>query len=321
MPQPEARTVSRFHRVLLFLPLIVLVLAGGFYLVANYQARKIIDTRMQEMVASGTYQSLAYEDFTLGIDGTMNLNGLQVRDAAGINYVIDTIEISDYDYFSEVPHHLTLAAAGMHFPAGIPAFGNTSNSSLNDYLTTVMSADFLPVEFTYSHNYSADDNRQLDSTFSVNLPASFRLSSESVMRNLPLEALGESATVNPMQNMSFMRADIPSASIALQDLGIVEAMLAVQGENNGLSSEDYRQQLLAQVQAMALFAPQQLQALAQKLVANLADFLEGEKTLELTVTPEYEGNVQRLQGDLMGAFYTGNFQRMIELLNLEIETY
>jgi hypothetical protein len=78
---------------------------------------------------------------------------------------------------------------------------------------------------------------------------------------------------------------------------------------------------LAQLQTMVLFSPQQLQPLAQRLLTSLAQFLEGEKTLKVSIAPEYGGNIQQLQGEILGAFYIGNFARIEELLNLEIETF
>jgi hypothetical protein len=121
--------------------------------------------------------------------------------------------------------------------------------------------------------------------------------------------------------MLMQDADIPSATIALRDLGIVDAMMGILGEESGISAGDYREQFLVQMQTMVLFTPQQLQPLAQRFLSSFAEFLEGEKTLQVSVTPEYGGNVQQLQGEMMGAFYIGNFARIEEMLNLEIETF
>jgi len=311
-------------RILLVLPLVVVLLAASFYGFANYQARSLVDSKMADMVNTGVYQSLAYDDFSLSIDGSMHMTGLQIRDAAGIEYEISQIDIPEFDYFNDNPQYLSISATGIRFPDGIPDFGNTGNSALNDYLDIVMDADSLPLQFDYRHNYTPEQGQQLDSAFSILLPESFSLSTASVMRHVSLDEVSNitgAMSLNPLQNAGLMKGDIPSASITLEDLGLIDAMMAVQGESFGMDSDEYRQQLLAQIQTMVLFAPQQLQSLAQEVTAAVVEFLEGGKSLRLSMNPEYDGNIQRLQGDLIGAFYTGNFEGMVKLLHLEIETF
>lgn len=88
----------------------------------------------------------------------------------------------------------------------------------------------------------------------------------------------------------------------------------------GISGEQYRQQFLAQLQAAALFVPQQLQALALETLGKVAQFLEGGRTLRVSISPEYDGNYQQVQEEVMGAIFIGNFERVVEVLNLEVET-
>lgn len=311
-------------KLLLIIPVLVVLVLAGVWVYANRQVKSLVDMQIAEMIGNGDYQELDYETLSLALNGDIRMTNLHVIDAAGIEYILEDIHITDFDYGNDIPHHLDLTASGLRFPAGIPQFGDSPNRSLNTYLEDVMDEDFLPLTFNYRYQYIPDQELQLDSAFSINLPGSFHMMTDSVMRNVALDQIsGRSRMVtNPVQySMLMQEADIPSASIALRDLGIVDAMMAIQGENSGISAGDYRQQFLAQLQTMVLFTPQQLQPLAQRFLGSFAEFLEGEKTLQLSITPEYGGSVQQLQGEILGAFYIGNFARIEELLNLEIETF
>ena len=311
-------------KLLVIIPAALLLAAGGIWFFANQQVKNLVDMRIAEFIENGDYQALDYEKVSVDLRGDIALANLHVVNAFGYEYILEDIRITDFDYANEQPQHLSLAASGIRFPGGLPRFGDSPNPALNAYLDTVMDADHLPVTFNYRYSYQPEDDRQLDTTFSIALPGSFQISSDSVMRNVSPEQFGNQAQAagNPVgYSMMMQDADIPSANIALLDLGIVDAVMAINGGNAGLSADQYRMQLLAQLQTMLLFAPQQLQPLAQRLLAGFAEFLEGGRTLRLSIAPEFGGNIQQLQGEILGAFYIGNFNRIEEVLNLTIETF
>lgn len=311
-------------KLLLILPVVLLLALAGTWFWGNYRVKALVDARIAEFIANGDYLALDYEDVGVDFSGDITLTNLHVVDTTGYEYVLDEILITNYDYANAQPHHLDLTATGMRLPGGIPQFGTSPNRALNAYMDSVMDEDFLPLTFNYRYNYLPDEEQQLDTAFSIALPGSFHLSSDMVMRNVSLEELSNQpqAAANPVQySLMLQDADIPSADITLRDLGLIDAMMAIQGESLGMSAEDYHMQFLAQLQTMVLFAPRQLQPLAQRFLTSLAEFLDGEKTLMLSIAPEFGGNVQQLQGEIMGAFYIGNFARIEEVLNLEIETF
>jgi hypothetical protein len=71
---------------------------------------------------------------------------------------------------------------------------------------------------------------------------------------------------------------------------------------------------------MVLFAPQQLQSLAQELAANIGVFLEGDNTLRLSIAPESSSSIRQLQADVMGSFFIGDFQAIAKIIGLTIES-
>lgn len=311
-------------KLLFALPLALLLAATAGYFALNHRIAGVLDQRLADLVASGDYRELRYDAVTLSLDGSIALDNLYVADAQGNSFVLEDVRLSDFDYFSEVPHHLALAAVGVRFPAGVPVFGDRQDSALNTYLASMLDGDRLPVAVNYRYNYLPAEDSRLDTSLSVSLPDGFHLDSASVMRNVPTEAFtagGMAAAGSPVPFQQVMRsADIPSAFLSLQDLGMVGDMMVIQGRMNNITAEEYRQQLLAQLQVVVMFSPRQLQALAQQMLDRVAEFLEGEKTLRIAITPANGGNFQQLQADVMGSFYIGDYQQIADLLNLEIET-
>lgn len=311
-------------KLLVIIPAVILAIAAGLYFYANQRVKSLVDTRIEKFLESGDYRELDYESVWLELDGDIRLRNLHVVDIAGNEYILEKVHLSDFDYFNEVPHHLHLTATGLKFPAGIPEFGKSPNRALNNYLEAVMDEDYLPLEITYQYQYQSEDDLRLDSAFSVDLPDSFHLNTDSVMRNVSLEQLNENtfgpSLGSPQYKMLIRNADVPQASMSLRDLGLVDAMMAIQGEELGISADEYHQMLQLQLQTAVLFVPQQLQALAGDFLSKFYEFLEGNRTMKISIAPEYGGNIQQLQEELLGAFYIGNIQRMVELLNLEVET-
>ena len=98
----------------------------------------------------------------------------------------------------------------------------------------------------------------------------------------------------------------------------LDAMIATAAEQNGVAPEDFRTLLVSQVQNFYLFLPQTAQGLAMSAGAEIAKFLEGGKTLSLSIAPEYGGNIKQLQEEIMGAVFTGDYNKVSEVLHLEI---
>ena len=69
-----------------------------------------------------------------------------------------------------------------------------------------------------------------------------------------------------------------------------------------------------------LFLPSTGQNFARTAGAEMAEFLEGGKTIRMSLAPEYGGNVQALQQEVMGAVLTGDYDKVSELLHAEIVT-
>ncbi len=311
-------------KLLLIIPGALIIILGAVYFFANYRLKTVVDLRVEELIASGDYQEITYDSVALQFNGEITLENLYVMDSNLKEYILENIRISEFDYFNPVPHHLHLLAQGLRFPAAAPSFGNGLNNLLNNYIASMMDGDLLPLTMNYRYNYQPEANNRMDIEADLALPGSFFLSAEAQILNLPMEGMNENTpdNVNSPTSVSMMlqNADIPAALIALRDDGMVAEISALQGTALGTSGDEYRQQLLEQLQAAALFVPPQMQALAQDLLGNFAEFMTGEKTLQISIRPQYNGNIKQLQLEVMAAFYTGDIGHIAELLQLDIQT-
>jgi hypothetical protein len=183
----------------------------------------------------------------------------------------------------------------------------------------------LPLELDYSHRYDPDNAHQLDSTMKMTVPEYFTLDAKSVTRGIEMETLEQLNNPDPLiaqqQLMALMQvAEFPSMQMTLQDHGVVDDMLALSAQELGVSPQDYRTLLVSQAQNFYLFLPPTAQSFAMAAGAEMAEFLEGGKTISVSLAPEYGGSLQRLQEEVMGAVFTGDYNKVSELLHLEIST-
>lgn len=296
--------------------------AAGAYLYINDRAQDLVDTRIDEMVANGSYDSAEYESLNVAVNGDITLTNFNVVQGP-LDVTLNNITISNLDYANRFPRHFDLSVDGMRVaPVDTTAPETTALAAV---LEQFGSAQDIPLELDYSHRYDPENAHQLDSTLMLNVPEYFTLDASSVTRGIEMEALEQlnnpDQVIAQEQLMAMMQvAELPSARMLLQDHGLVEDMLAKSAVQLGVAPEEYRRLIVSQAQNFYLFLPSTAQAVAMAAGAEIAEFLEGGKAISVSLAPEYNGNLQRLQAEVMGAVFTGDFNKVSELLHLEIVT-
>lgn len=305
------------------LAVVLIAGAGAAWFYFNRTAQNVVDKNFERMIANGTYDSIDYEDFKVDFFGNINMTNLRLV-KAGQEVRLSEIAVTDLDYKNEIPHTINVKITGIGFPAGIPFMGT---NPMSNYMQSFVVDDELPVELQYSYEYEPDNAFELDSKMRARLPDAFTLDITGIMRNVPLESIMDSSSLDPdpavaqlqmMQKLASM--EIPVASWKLKDEGIVNGLIAANAEATGQPVEVVREAMKSQARDMYLFLPQSAQGFAMTTGIQLAAFLDGGKTLSIGLAPEYNGNFQQLQQEITGAAFTGDFGRIAELLHLEILT-
>lgn len=300
---------------------IVVIGAGGWY-IADQRIRSAFDARLDQLVQGGQYEALYYDSLDYSFDGSITIDGLHVQQQ-GVHFRFDSVSLSKLEFGQTFPHNLDVKVRGLGFPDGL-ALGDDAQLAL--LLGPFADDEQIPLELDYQHRYQPEQDFQLDSTLAVKLPGLMNVDFSSRLRQLPIEALqalpadSEDPALVQQQLQLLANAELPSARMSLQDLGLVQALVEGGAGRFGATPDDYRNMLVNQARNAYLFLPQGAQTLAMDAGAQLATFLEGGRTLTLALAPEHDGHIGRLQTDIMGAMFTGNFSRVAEVLNLELRT-
>jgi hypothetical protein len=309
---------------LIVIPLAVLLTAVGIWLFANHRARNIVDERIATALASGAYDSITYANLNILPNGDIEMQDLTIA-ANGFSYTLQDIRVRNLDYQHEQPWHMEVEVNGVAFPDGLPDIEDSGNPAADEFLRALVADNRLPLNLLYSYHYDPELQDQIDSTARIALPQSFALDISSITRNIPLSLLAGAETppadpataANPLAGMA-PDAALVSANITLDDEGLVDTMMAIMAQRSGVAPADFRNFLVTQSRNLYLFAPQNAQALAMDVGGHVATFLEGNRSLSVSVNPQLDGNIQQLQAEIMGAAFTGNFGDIASLLNLQV---
>lgn len=315
-------------RIVAGLGITLVALGAGGWLWLDYTIRSEVDTRLQAAVDSGRYEALSYEDLHFNLKREITLEGFLVRQA-GAEYMLDEVQLRNIDLQNEFPHHIDVSIRGLSFPNGLPQPAPDENPAVRQWLERLAgNGEAIPLQVDYSHQYDPENAWQLDSQSDVDIPGMLQLGMNSRLRNLSMETLAEleqQMLADPEQAQAmllpvFNDAEFQSLALELTDSGFVQAMMEIGAADLQSTPEDYRTLLVSQARNAYLFMPATAQAFAREVGDELAVFLEGNRTLSLRLNPEFDGHVERLAPEIMAAAFTGDIGRVVQLLNLEVQT-
>ncbi|MAM71687.1 MAG: hypothetical protein CMP91_11150 [Gammaproteobacteria bacterium] len=310
-------------KLLIIVPLLLIVAAGGLYFYANRETENQLDRYIERAIASGAYNDIQYESAEFGMDGTINISNLSITDATDFNYTIDNVEIANMDFLNTFPRTISVTASGFGLPQGAPELDGVFAPELEELLGNISSTQVLPIEMRYNHEYQPTDNDLFTSTMNIGLPDSFNFSFSSTTRNIPYEMLNQisdQAEAQAAFSNALFSAEIPEVSLSISDFGLLDAYIQGQADEQGRNAQVIRDELMQMTQSLFLFAPTDLQNMAIDLGNELSTFLEGNRTFNLAVRPDFSGSVQQLQTPIMTAFFNNDYAQIVDLLNVEFFT-
>lgn len=313
-----------FKKILAGVLLAALVAGGAGWYYLDYRVRSEIDLRLQAAVDNGSYEALYYEDMSLALNGSVSISRLHVK-KAGVEYILEQVAASNLDYENDIPRQIDIHISGISFPAGLPDFSDSDSATMGQLIQRGVQGDTIPLQLAYSHHYDPENAYQLDSSIEVNIPRLLDLNFDSRMRNVSIESITNlqadpndplALQMELMQLMS--KAEFASLLLSVKDDGLVQAYMEIAAADFATRPEDYRSMLVSQVRNLYLLLPQNAQGLAMNAGIQVAAFLEGGKTLTLKLQPQFDGSLEKLQPQIMGAALTGDYARIVDLLKLEL---
>lgn len=303
---------------------LALVTASGLYFLANREVRAQVDGMIEQAMRSGAYEEITYGSVEMALDGDIRLKELRVVDAQQQEYTVEEVVVSDYDLEHDIPWYVTLTARGFRFPEQLPHVDPGTSPALYAYIDSLREGGTLPLQIDYRYRYDPNDGYLLESEMSFNLDKAASGHFSSTMRNVPLEQFFAGDMDPALAQMrlfsSLMAAKIPQADLRVTDHGIVNAMLEINARESNAEPAEFRARLQRQAESLHLFLPAPLEPFARGAGAELSRFLEGGRTLELSLRPAHDGDMQLLQTEMFAAFIGQNYPRIVELLNLRVDT-
>lgn len=296
--------------------------AGGAYFLVNREVASQVDTMIAQAMEGGAYEEISYGSVNMALDGDIRLKDLRVRDLQQQEYIVEELIVSDYDTAHEIPWFVNLQARGFRFTGELPYIDADRAPALHAYIDSLREGETLPLVVDYRYRYTPEDGSLLESDFGFSLEKAVSGSFSSTLRNVPLEqffAGGADPALARMRLLSSLSAaDIPHARLVLEDRGAVQAMMDANAAEANVPPEEFRARLISQAHNLHLFVPPQVEEPARQAGEQLGRFLEGGRTLEISLDPAFGGDMRQLQPELFAAFFSQDYARMVELLNLRI---
>jgi hypothetical protein len=304
----------------------VALVVGGLHFYANQRMRELVDARLEALVESGQYEKLSYESLSVGLGGTFTMRNLLVVDN-GKSLVVQNVRVSDFDPLHETPWSLDLQLQGLQFPDGADASFLTDLTPLpRAVLMDLVQNDTLPLALHYRYDYEPEERERIESNLDLSLPQSFAFTTHSTTLGIPLAALTDSAqnSNDPMAAMTNLttlmsQGEMPTATFTLTDQGLLDTLVTRGAADSGTSPEQYRAYLLERVNTFPQMLPPSAQSAARAASAEVASFLGGNSTLQVRLNPEFGGSFAQLQPQIMGAMFSGELNKIVDLLHFEVE--
>lgn len=305
----------------------VIILGGVGWFYVDHRIRSEFDARLQAAVDNGSYEALYYDELSYTFNGDVSIKNLHVKQY-GTEFVLQQFQINNLDISEQIPRDIRVHISGMQFPDGLPDLSDTDSAALGQLLQRSIQGDTIPLELTYVHKYDPENDFQLDSSVMASIPELMNIEFSSSMKKISLETLADynqsiadpmAAQLELMQMLS--KGEFSSMTFSLQDTGLVQGYMEITAEDFAVAPEDYRNMLVTQARNLYLFLPQNAQGLAMNAGIQLAAFLEGGKTLTVKLQPQFNGSIEKLQPQIMGAALTGDYNRIVELLQFELTAH
>ncbi len=305
-------------------PACVLLALAAVYGYLWYSVRQMVQTGLEQLVASGQFEQAAYGHLWLTPSASIQLSDLHLS-KPGVDIIIDHIRSREADFFHDHPRYLTVDMDTIRFPSGLQTVVAADTTFLPGLAGLMAQDNTLPVHATLSFRYEPANDEQIMVAGTINMPGYFELQGRGEARQLPMAAVTVLLVTPPALAAAsatrlLAQASWRSAEWVLHDTGLVDAQLKAIAASSGTNPEELRTSLMTELGNYYLLLPTNLQAISRPMLGELAGFLQGGRTLTIAINPAFDGSFLGLQQELMGMAVSGNYEKAMNLLQLKITT-
>lgn len=316
------------NKAILSVGAVAVIAAGGigFYShTINAKAKDALDGYVEDLKASGQFSDVSYESVNASFGGDLEIKNFTMTPSAGEDSVtFKSIKVDNIDYGHETPHHMNVNIEGLKIPENVQEQLKADNTPVAAYFKSIGVEDTVPLAINFSYDYDEANEQTQDSELSMGIAKFGRYEFKSTTKNIPIDFYKNSDNSDPMlmqmQVMNMLNtASFPSISMAYTDEGGLNDILDIMANEMSVERDEYKQQISSQAQMMAeMFIPPGMEAFKLNALTQLDSFLEGDKSLQISLNPEHGGSFQELQPIVMEAVMKQDYQAVIDLLKLDI---
>ena len=259
--------VARIWKFLFSFAIFVAVCYGGLVWFVNHEVTK----GLEQAVADTPGLTLTYADLSVSIsDHSVTLTDIAATLPGGQSLTADTLRITSFDQRNPVPHYASGQATGVVMDTTFANFG-TWAAPLRAMGKTTVSGDV-------SLDYRFDpDTREL----TVNALTV----SEDELGEVVISATTDQLDLNALRMEKLVGLRITRADLTLTDRSLMERMVRSAARGLSTSEADARASISAELTAMADYAEQDGNPVAEDVLRAIRRFVNEPGTITLSARP------------------------------------
>ncbi|MER2492496.1 hypothetical protein [Catenovulum sediminis] len=292
---------------------------------ANEYAKTQLDSYLAKLKTQGVISQANYQTIDVSLFGSVELTNLALHSAdLPESITLQKVTISDFDVQHDIPHSMKVRLEGVKLPINLQDEKFNHSGVFAEYVSNLGYTDQLPLTAEVQYQYDAQNAHTYTSSLDIGLTQLGNYHISATTKNIPLNVLMEltaNKTPNQAQIASVLQtAALPNLAISFKDEGAVSTYINISAKETGMAQQKVKarvNEVLAMQADMLL--PPQLDAFKVQLLAEIESFMDGNKTLKVSINPEHQGEVNKLQPEVIAALMKQDFANIIKLLKLEIK--
>ncbi|WP_370980554.1 hypothetical protein [Agaribacterium sp. ZY112] len=303
-----------------------LALAGaavGYQSWMHQQVESKIDALMLKIEQNPEIVDVAYEDLNVSFTGDIELLNISLLTSESDDPVVfRSLRVEDYDIQHEIPHYVNVALQGLKLPDDFIAELQQDQGAFSDYLKSIGVEDTLPLDAKFSYVFDEENSQTQTTNLEIGLDKVMSYKLDWVSKDIPLEALYSDPSNEVEQATALaamMKGSFPKLAMSISDQGGLPVFLQEVADEREQSVQELNSNWLAMANMQSqMMLPPAVQPAASDAISQVAVFLDGGKSLSISFEPQHDGSIESLSPLLMQAYMSGDYQTILDLLNLKV---
>lgn len=259
--------MSRVWKFIFSFSLFLAVCYFGLMWFVNHEVGKEIN----RAVADTPGMALLYADLSVSLrDHTVTLKGVETKLPQGQHFTAEAVRISRFDQLNPVPHFATIEAKGVVVDATFANFGSWVTPLI------ALETEAVSVDFGLDYEYAPKTKTLTVKELVIKATDLCDINFSGAVDQLDLNALS-------MEKLIGLR--MKEATLTFTDHALVDGMVHSAAQGLGISDLAARKQVAAELAAMARFAGDSDNPVAENALLGFERFVHTPGTITISARP------------------------------------